>query len=815
MLHQGQPIIATSPYDPTSGANPDGLTAVCCKDQMFVYGGWHADRVWRLDLPSSTWTEHITHGDVPPARIHHAADVYKGQMIICGGERLNPPVKVENYLMPLPYYEMSCDTFEWMAIECFGTIPVARSHHTANVVGDMLIVIGGKPCDGRPLTASVLAESKRNGFYDIYILQIVSRSWRKVEMYDPASPMVWGHGSAVFRESFLLLACGFDVSAPDIASTGVSGPASYAIDSAPVATLTNVVHILRIDNMTWMRYTPEKGEAAPVPRAFVCSFGFGAELIMFGGMTIDHIGRAINVNECWIWSVEYGRWSKLEFCVPSWMSKKLISSLHGSQLLVAPQLNSLFFLDLGRRGVGWQRAPCIAGGRPIESAPEPAQERLPVTMLGPPTDEDDKFPTRPGLMPTAAPNPSGQLPGPPFPSHRSSSKSAEYESEVEHLRHEVNRLRAQLQAKEQNRILQEESQLRPFRAGGSELLDSDLLPPPEDFYKPVAVGSFQHWSDVARSASQSATQGAQPEKSDGRQPRNPYSVSSPNQRKRPFVITSEPLHREKEKPAPPPEELRPTGNPFLGTSPHSGSAAALRNRFEETARNPTTTAAPVFRYDEPPPGTTAKLLNTATSPEIVLPSMARYRLLQEQRAELSRMRREKLRSLQQRIAQLEASSMEQGEKAKLVKAIREETARLEAAVDAQIQTEQQTILEELQREPAADSVEYGLGADSGPIRTSPRLARARNERRAVKGKPLLYEEPAAMDEFPSMQPSTSRVVDFEPHRSVSPIARHNVERGAPSQPSATAQRSVSPLKDYWAELQNALSQAPIVRPRRP
>ena len=438
------PARSTAPFDPSSAANPDGLTYTMCATDLVVYGGWHADRIWVCNLPSATWSEIVTTGDVPPARLFHSAAFYNGHLLVTGGERLSGEDRALYKL--LSYYEMSVSTSEWLAVECYGNIPMHRSYHTSAVVNDELYVLGGRPGDGT-LTAAGLAEAKRGGFYDVNVLHIVSRTWRRIEMYDPASPMLWGHSMAKFRDSFLLLFGGFDVSSTDMARSANMPPGSSSVDSAPVASLSNIVHILKLDNMTWMKYTPSSGEAAPVSRAFHVSFSHGAELVTFGGFTIDFAGRAINVNDCWVWSVEYGRWSRIEFCVPTWPSKKLISAMYGDQLLVAPSLNHVFSLDMSRKGVGWLKIACQIEGRPREP-----ERKIDDTVH----DQHQKH------------------------SSRSHTPAAQYESEVEHLRREVEELRQQLRRKDSH---------SPPHGALQDPVDHPLPQPPR----------LQRWLEVAPS----------------------------------------------------------------------------------------------------------------------------------------------------------------------------------------------------------------------------------------------------------------------------------------------------------------------------
>ena len=343
--------------DPTHANFCDGVSSVCCGDDMYVYGGHAADRVWRLHLPTATWTEIQTSGQIPLARFFHAACFFRGYMLMCGGELLAGS-KLSPSGNGLLYYELGLDTHEWTAIDCFGELPLSRSHHTVTVCRDTMIMFGGKPADGGAMvTNKRLVELKSQGFHDVFILHIISRTWRRVEMYDSRSPMLWGHSATLYSSTHILFFGGFDVSSSELQALDRHGSLVFE-DDPPVATISNVTHILNIETMQFQRSTPLPSDTAPAPRAMHVAFSFGDEMIVFGGMTIDPFGRAILTNDCWIWEIVTGRWCRIDFALPQWQSAKLLCCAYYSQVVVANSLSFVFFLDNNRRELSWQRAPC-------------------------------------------------------------------------------------------------------------------------------------------------------------------------------------------------------------------------------------------------------------------------------------------------------------------------------------------------------------------------------------------------------------------------------------------------------------------------
>ncbi|CUG94438.1 Hypothetical protein, putative [Bodo saltans] len=362
-------------FDPTSVAFVDGLSCTACDDNVIVYGGSAADRVWRLHLPSATWTEIPCVGTVPPPRYFHAAAHCNGYLAMCGGELMVS----DHYCHParVNYYELNLDTYEWSCLDTFDDVPLNRSHHTMTALkgGKEMVVLGGKPIPAgtpqgnltnRVLTSRQFHELRGEGFYDLFVLYPMSRTWKRIEMFDPQSPVIWGHSASMYSNTHILFFGGCDVAQADWRSIGApSGGSSngaaasgayYTSDEPPVASLSNTVHILTIDTWQWQQYEIPPKDAGPVPRALHVAESCCDELIVFGGFTINRFGAVVTTTDCWMWSVRRGSWQRMEFCVPQWSSKKLLSCVYGTQWIVMSSLDTVFFMEMTKVQLGWQRA---------------------------------------------------------------------------------------------------------------------------------------------------------------------------------------------------------------------------------------------------------------------------------------------------------------------------------------------------------------------------------------------------------------------------------------------------------------------------
>src|SRR5690606_14206124 len=97
--------------------------------------GRFSNSLHAFDFATHTWKLIIPEGStIPTPRSHHTAVVYRNKMIVFGGYNV-PPI---DFLL-----EFSFQSFKWTQISPGGQIPNPRYGHTAVQKDDDMIVFGG------------------------------------------------------------------------------------------------------------------------------------------------------------------------------------------------------------------------------------------------------------------------------------------------------------------------------------------------------------------------------------------------------------------------------------------------------------------------------------------------------------------------------------------------------------------------------------------------------------------------------------------------------------------------------------------------
>ena len=371
----------------------DGIACVVHETDLIVVGGWANDRIWKLSLPTLQWSEHVCRGQLPAPRVAHTANVFAGFLIITGGEHLrghpaekasgseivvncggNQSSTTASVIVPkarvgwkeaaLQYYELDLETLEWSAVKTTGDVPVDRSHHTANVVRDVLVILGGKPSLNAPRTAAQMADVLRSSsFYDVFVLSIVQRSWRRVDLRDPPTPTLWGHSAVSYRQNYIVVFGGFDVSASD--------SAKGSPDMPPVAVLSDSVYILNTDSLRWARVAApsvspsssssargstaasprraaDAARASPRPRAVHCAATLQSLMVVAGGIaTHPGTGELYCPADIWAFDIEAaGSWCRVDLLPTVITRRKPLMAAYGQQVVFADTLSALHVLTL-------------------------------------------------------------------------------------------------------------------------------------------------------------------------------------------------------------------------------------------------------------------------------------------------------------------------------------------------------------------------------------------------------------------------------------------------------------------------------------
>jgi len=132
-------------------------TATLVDRKIFIFGGGqsanYSDTVYVLDTTTRRWTRPEILGEIPAPRRAHTAVYYKEKIWVFGGG---------NGMMALnDVWALHVGRMEWEKVRPRGMVdrfgrevlPTPRGYHTANLVGNMMIVVGGS--DGKDCFAEV------------------------------------------------------------------------------------------------------------------------------------------------------------------------------------------------------------------------------------------------------------------------------------------------------------------------------------------------------------------------------------------------------------------------------------------------------------------------------------------------------------------------------------------------------------------------------------------------------------------------------------------------------------------------------------
>lgn len=106
------------------------------------YGPRYYDSVYVLDTMTRNWTQPVITGPKPVPRRSHTAILYQQKIWIFGGGTGGAPL---NDVWALDVSHMS--RMKWEHVETTGRMPPGRGYHTANLVGNIMIVVGGSSWD--------------------------------------------------------------------------------------------------------------------------------------------------------------------------------------------------------------------------------------------------------------------------------------------------------------------------------------------------------------------------------------------------------------------------------------------------------------------------------------------------------------------------------------------------------------------------------------------------------------------------------------------------------------------------------------------
>ncbi|KAH7345779.1 galactose oxidase [Rhizoctonia solani] len=179
----------------TTGDQPPASrahTATLVHDRyIFIVGGGqdfvYYDTVHIFDTLTHKWSKPDIQGERPMARRAHTACLYNGRLVIFGGG--NGTVALNDVWamdITVPF-----DKLRWEQIKPQGSgpLPRPRGYHTSNLVGNVMVIVGGS--DGRDC------------YEDIWVMDLDSGLWKEV-LTDEKYPCMFHTSTQVGSYLFIL-----------------------------------------------------------------------------------------------------------------------------------------------------------------------------------------------------------------------------------------------------------------------------------------------------------------------------------------------------------------------------------------------------------------------------------------------------------------------------------------------------------------------------------------------------------------------------------------------------------------------------------
>ncbi|WRT63332.1 uncharacterized protein IL334_000237 [Kwoniella shivajii] len=140
-------------------------TTTLVGDKLFIFGGGdgpsYSNEVWILDTVTHRFSRPnigTPKSPIPPPRRAHTTVAYRNYLVVFGGGNGQAAL---NDVWALDVSDLN--NLNWQEWKTKGDIPQKKGYHTANLVGDKMIVFGGS--DGHA------------SFADIHILNLKTRVW--------------------------------------------------------------------------------------------------------------------------------------------------------------------------------------------------------------------------------------------------------------------------------------------------------------------------------------------------------------------------------------------------------------------------------------------------------------------------------------------------------------------------------------------------------------------------------------------------------------------------------------------------------------
>ncbi|MBD2596167.1 hypothetical protein H6G74_17810 [Nostoc spongiaeforme FACHB-130] len=160
-----------------------GHSAILYQASMIIFGGEDNNTyeafndVHLLDLTSWTWIQPQISGQIPEPRSFHTTVLYQDKMLVWGGHQA---AQDGGYIFSdVAIHSLDLKTWEWSEITPDGIPPDPRSHHSAVLFQDKLLIDGG----------SYDIYSARD---DLHILDITKMCWLNIQINNCRSSSLAG-----------------------------------------------------------------------------------------------------------------------------------------------------------------------------------------------------------------------------------------------------------------------------------------------------------------------------------------------------------------------------------------------------------------------------------------------------------------------------------------------------------------------------------------------------------------------------------------------------------------------------------------------
>jgi len=183
-------------------------TATHASGKIYVFGGWNSSAyfndLWSFDTTqlylnnaSVSWVQITPAGRLPPARNGHTAVVYSGSLYIFGGFSHNvangPWVGCRQPGDNCVYYNdiWKYDGSVWTQIITGGDLPVGRWGHSADVLGNRMLIFGGNTPIGKVVN-------------DIWSYDFTNNQWQLLEVVVNAPQPRFAHVSGIIGSNLYI-----------------------------------------------------------------------------------------------------------------------------------------------------------------------------------------------------------------------------------------------------------------------------------------------------------------------------------------------------------------------------------------------------------------------------------------------------------------------------------------------------------------------------------------------------------------------------------------------------------------------------------